>query len=120
MTTSKCKHCGKHITQVGDLWKDASSVIPQYCWVDEVAGSKLHQPTIEIQDTPNHSGKKLSEVPFEDIVEGMEVTSFLNTPGRVKEARMYADGKSGCIFINWDNGKTSYNEHDRFDKVTVK
>ncbi len=42
---STCKHCHQPLSQTSQgLWVSPDSVIPQYCWVDEVQGSQLHEP----------------------------------------------------------------------------
>lgn len=43
---SKCKHCGREITKLNDQWHDwKGGVLRQYCWVDQVEGSQLHEPS---------------------------------------------------------------------------
>lgn len=43
---SICVHCKKNITHVsGRMWNsEDESIIPQYCWIDPVEGSRLHEP----------------------------------------------------------------------------
>lgn len=44
-TTFVCKHCQAAVRQIGNQWHSvANSVLPQYCWVDPVHGSQLHEP----------------------------------------------------------------------------
>lgn len=45
MTIALCKYCGVSITQhVGNAWHSTQSVLSQYCYVDPVRGSRLHEP----------------------------------------------------------------------------
>lgn len=39
-----CMHCGAAIRHHRDeIWHSADEVFPQYCYVHEVAGSRLHE-----------------------------------------------------------------------------
>jgi len=45
LKTSTCKHCGRKIRHLaGDLWIDDTETHEQYCMMDPVHGSRLHQP----------------------------------------------------------------------------
>lgn len=40
-----CRHCQSAVHRVGNQWHSvANSVLPQYCWVDPMHGSQLHEP----------------------------------------------------------------------------
>lgn len=42
---SVCTHCKAEIKKLGNgLWLNAKHDLAQYCWVDPVHGSKLHEP----------------------------------------------------------------------------
>lgn len=45
-----CIHCKKEITRdnVHEQWKDpsASADVGQYCWIDPVLGSQLHETSV--------------------------------------------------------------------------
>lgn len=44
-----CKHCGRKIVRnVKGLWLDDKESLSQYCWVDPVQGSQLHEPSLEV------------------------------------------------------------------------
>lgn len=71
--------------------------------------------------TSIYSGKPLSEVPYEDIFEGMELISAIQVPGKVIEKHSPGHrGEDNDIDIQWDNGKTSSGWHFQLDKVKVK
>jgi hypothetical protein len=44
--TSHCVFCGRFIEQTdGTHWYDSiHKVLPQYCWIDPMLGSRLHEP----------------------------------------------------------------------------
>jgi hypothetical protein len=45
-----CRHCNKEITQInGRMWCGGSKMFSQYCWVDPVEGSQLHEPLYKEQ-----------------------------------------------------------------------
>jgi hypothetical protein len=74
-----------------------------------------------------HSGKKLSEVPYEDIKVGMELISAIGNPGKVvekisKEEKPNRDDDN-WIVIHWLPDATlqpSIQPHFLLDKITVK
>lgn len=68
--------------------------------------------------------RKLSAVPFKEIFVGMELISAIGTPGKIVEKldrpRTIDPEIDNWIKIDWENGKSSYDCHYLFDKVTVK
>lgn len=41
----QCVHCKVEIVKVADTWHSTSALtLSQYCWVDPVYGSQLHEP----------------------------------------------------------------------------
>jgi len=72
----------------------------------------------------NYSGYKLSDVPYDDIFEGMELISAIGNPGKVREKiskeAMPNREDDNWIIADWDNGTYSYQLHFCYDKVTVK
>jgi len=68
--------------------------------------------------------RKLSEVPYDEISLGMEVISAINTPGKVVEKldveKTIDPEIDNWIKVEWENGKSSYDCHYNFSKVTVK
>lgn len=44
----KCKHCSTDVKldKHGQQWVCDRHVLPQYCWVDPVKGSQLHEPNV--------------------------------------------------------------------------
>lgn len=54
-----CKHCGQPITHIaGRLWHNESKVLPQYCWVNPVGGSRMHQPIEQgVENENQHQGQ---------------------------------------------------------------
>jgi hypothetical protein len=71
-----------------------------------------------------YSGKKLSEVPYDDIAVGMELISAIKNPGRVREKidKELAPHRENdnWIIVDWDNGNQSYHLHQDYNFVTVK
>lgn len=68
-----------------------------------------------------HSGKKLSEVPYDEIAVGMEVVSMGGIHGKV--GRKVGKGvlrTDNCLTIEWENGNESSSSHYMFDLVKVK
>lgn len=62
MLKAQCKHCQRPITyQQGDngIWYEETpevQIAAQYCWIDPVGGSQLHQPDPDtITDTRTES-----------------------------------------------------------------
>lgn len=72
----------------------------------------------------NYSGKKLSEVPYDEIEIGMELISAIGNPGKVEEKINKEDAphrdNDNFIAIKWDSGSYSQQLHFLLDQVTVK
>jgi hypothetical protein len=71
-----------------------------------------------------YSGKKLSDVPYEEISIGMEVISARNVLGQVilkidKES-IDLHGDDNWVQVKWSNNNESVRPHFDFNKVTVK
>lgn len=49
-----CILCKTPVQQKGDQWVCERDVLAQYCWVDPVHGSQLHEPMLTI---PNDDSK---------------------------------------------------------------
>lgn len=41
---SKCIHCKKQIVLINNRWLSDENTFPQYCWIDPMHGSQLHEP----------------------------------------------------------------------------
>ncbi len=68
-----------------------------------------------------YSGKKLSEVPYDEVYVGMEVRSMKDTPGKiVSKLDKKIQHDDNWITVKWDNGNVSCNEQYTFDLVRVK
>lgn len=68
-----------------------------------------------------YSGKKLSEVPYEEIYIGMELISAINNFGKVIRKTDAIRGEDdNWIAIQWENGKYSEDLHRNLSEVTVR
>lgn len=45
-----CKHCNAEIKKDRALWVSARDVAPQYCWIDPMHGSQLHEPVAAMKE----------------------------------------------------------------------
>lgn len=60
--TSVCVHCSKHVLQfLGDKkWHQEHGLpgVTQYCWIDELQGSQLHEPRLgAVREVPDYDQK---------------------------------------------------------------
>jgi hypothetical protein len=45
MLKATCKHCKKEIVHYqGNMWLDDGFLVPQYCMIDPIGHSQLHEP----------------------------------------------------------------------------
>jgi hypothetical protein len=69
----------------------------------------------------DHSGKNLSDVPYDEIRVGMELISTKGTPGKIsKKIDKKIQHDDNWLLVHWNNGNMSCDEHYNFSKVKVK
>lgn len=79
METGKCKHCGVSISfrtgkWSGKMWRTddpslAGSPLLQYCWVDPVGGSQLHEPVGDTSSEKVYTKKHVKEGDYWEILD---------------------------------------------------
>ncbi|MBI3019989.1 MAG: hypothetical protein HYY60_01535, partial [Parcubacteria group bacterium] len=55
-----------------------------------------------------YSGRKISDVPWEELHVGMKVVSARGTPGEITRLRSFPEDSYDSIDFKWENGNESF------------